>query len=459
MGCSSSSLPGERLGTKARTARSLKSVLPVSQSTGVNLKDLIGAEMLKIGREWNALAKDVAKEMEGNSSGSVSAKREKELVELRAAIYDAVLDDVINNHEKINMYAIEHHDLLLIQIDNDYRKFGLDIPVMDRGGGLMTLLNKMQLKTFSRSKDNSPKSTVAKIGKSEAAEEVSEQFNEIRKINVREDMSKDEILTTCCFEIAIKNDLKSLAERICRTKPIRRNLRFDVMLAMSFALEGGKDWKFLEQDHGANFGKWRGVELGMRSRVKKISWPQCSLKARLPPLLPQMDILVFLDISQNDYYGRVDTLFRCRSLRYLDISGNNFEGELEIPPDLSKTNEMGTSESEKALFTPNIADCENLTYLDVSSNKFTGYLPEKMVKLVKMIYMDLSKNKINGVCPDITKMQYLRYCNLEETKLQLPPKYKKNHRAELKSKKEIMLFQSSFTKHFATNMDMDFPDV
>jgi hypothetical protein len=65
-----------------------------------------------------------------------------------------------------------------------------------------------------------------------------------------------------------------------------------------------------------------------------------------------------------------------------------------------------------------------------------------------MEYFDLSHNRVNGVCPDITLMHDLYYCNFNHTRLQLPPKYKKGGRAELKDKTEIMSFQQSFTKHF-----------
>ena len=94
----------------------------------------------------------------------------------------------------------------------------------------------------------------------------------------------------------------------------------------------------------------------------------------------------------------------------------------------------------------------------MSHNKFDGYVPEKFYDCHAIEYMDMSHNNCNGVCPDITRMSNLYYCNFDKTRLQLPPKYKKNGRGELKTKAEILAFQGSFTKHFQKHIRSNYGD-
>ncbi|XP_039136503.1 receptor-like protein EIX2 [Dioscorea cayenensis subsp. rotundata] len=86
--------------------------------------------------------------------------------------------------------------------------------------------------------------------------------------------------------------------------------------------------------------------------------------------------LQLVDLSLNVIRGKLPaTLEHLSNLRYVDLSGNSFEGSLPQFP-------------------------ANLEYLLLFSNTITGRIPETLCYLKKLAALDLSKNQLIGEIPD-----------------------------------------------------------
>ena len=116
--------------------------------------------------------------------------------------------------------------------------------------------------------------------------------------------------------------------------------RSDYINALVLVICAGKKLEFLERGARTDFGKWLGLEMGENSRITKIYWPKQKLGNMLSTNIINLEHLVHLNLSHNNFVGRIDPLFKCHSLEHLDISHNKFSGELEIIPD------MGLAETE-----------------------------------------------------------------------------------------------------------------
>ncbi|KAH9321786.1 hypothetical protein KI387_016425, partial [Taxus chinensis] len=135
---------------------------------------------------------------------------------------------------------------------------------------------------------------------------------------------------------------------------------------------------------GFNCCEWSGVECSKYTShvttldlagIVQFSLPfiieDYSLKTgnRLVPDLFQLKSLEYLDLSGNYFQGSLPTeLFSLRKLRHLYLSGNSFEGE--IPK--------------------NIGSLHSLTYLRLDAAGFTGRIPWQLGNLSQLQFLDLS---------------------------------------------------------------------
>ncbi|XP_047328618.1 systemin receptor SR160-like [Impatiens glandulifera] len=103
--------------------------------------------------------------------------------------------------------------------------------------------------------------------------------------------------------------------------------------------------------------------------------------------------LVELDISQNALFGPFPESFGgCSSLERLDISGNNFTGELPIDT---------------------LLKIPTLKNISLAYNNFVGNLPDGFSKLTNLESLDVSSNSLSGsipgeICPNNLKVLYLQ---------------------------------------------------
>ncbi|KAF8018831.1 hypothetical protein BT93_H3662 [Corymbia citriodora subsp. variegata] len=125
---------------------------------------------------------------------------------------------------------------------------------------------------------------------------------------------------------------------------------------------------------------------------------------------------------KDDAFSFMSSLTNCSGLRLLDISMNQFEGEL--PPSVSNF----SSELEWLILGSNqisgkiprgIESLKGITRLDMSRNVIMGVIPENIGKLHTLLEVDLSHNKISGAIPaSFGNISQLTRLSLQENSLQ-----------------------------------------
>ncbi|GKD32457.1 leucine-rich repeat-containing protein [Tanacetum coccineum] len=110
--------------------------------------------------------------------------------------------------------------------------------------------------------------------------------------------------------------------------------------------------------------------------------------------------LLHLDISWNNFNGSIPSqLFQLTNLRYLDISDNNFNGS--IPSQLFQLT--------------------NLRYLDISDNNFNGSIPSQLFQLTNLRYLDMGYNYLEGkLGPELGSFRKLTTLRLGDNRFQGP---------------------------------------
>ncbi|KAK8993186.1 hypothetical protein V6N11_033289 [Hibiscus sabdariffa] len=95
----------------------------------------------------------------------------------------------------------------------------------------------------------------------------------------------------------------------------------------------------------------------------------------LPSSISNLDQLVYLDLSFNNFAGQVPPLDMSKNLAYLDLSHNKLSGKVE---------------SFKW------EDLQNLTHTDLSYNSLHGRIPSSLVALPSIELVQLSNNQFDG---------------------------------------------------------------
>ncbi|XP_022755542.1 probable LRR receptor-like serine/threonine-protein kinase At1g74360 [Durio zibethinus] len=173
--------------------------------------------------------------------------------------------------------------------------------------------------------------------------------------------------------------------------------------------------------------------------------------------------LIVANLSTNNFTGRMDSCFdECWNLQYLDLSSNDFVGNIWngfarlVAYSVSENFVSGTL--SRSMFTSNcslrildisennfqgelpgeISNCENLAILNIEGNKFIGpipsemgtistlkglflgnncfcrLIPESLLNLTKLTFLDLSKNNFGGEIQEIFgRFKQLRFLALD----------------------------------------------
>jgi Leucine-rich repeat (LRR) protein len=111
--------------------------------------------------------------------------------------------------------------------------------------------------------------------------------------------------------------------------------------------------------------------------------------------------LIRLDVSYNMIIDVFPTaLYRCRSLRYLDLSWNGMGGELpddigyDLGANLSKLNLEGNNFN--GTIPASLSMLRNLRYLGLDRNRFTGSVPVELGELTSLRELWLSYNLLDA---------------------------------------------------------------
>ncbi|XP_057471164.1 receptor-like protein EIX1 [Actinidia eriantha] len=109
--------------------------------------------------------------------------------------------------------------------------------------------------------------------------------------------------------------------------------------------------------------------------------------------------VIKIDLSSSYLRGKISlSLLELQHLKYLNLGGNDFGGENQIP-----------------VF---IASFSRLQYLDLSDNSFRGPIPHQLGNLSNLMHLDLSSNQLDGGNIEwLSHLCLLRHLNLSDVNL------------------------------------------
>ncbi|RVW37543.1 Receptor-like protein 12 [Vitis vinifera] len=167
--------------------------------------------------------------------------------------------------------------------------------------------------------------------------------------------------------------------------------------------------------------------------------------------LPQLQVLI---LRSNRFHGAIGswhTNFRFPKLRIIDLSDNEFIGDLPSvyfqnwdamktcickPPqghagqsNVSKPREIPdtfiaidfSGNNFKGQIPTSIGNLKGLHLLNLGRNNITGHIPSSLMNLTQMESLDLSQNKLSGEIPwQLTRMTFLAFFNVSNNHLTGP---------------------------------------
>ncbi|CAA7391153.1 unnamed protein product [Spirodela intermedia] len=137
--------------------------------------------------------------------------------------------------------------------------------------------------------------------------------------------------------------------------------------------------------------------------------------------LGNLSHLVELDISSNNFSGNLPDVFGgLKKLRYFVASTNWFEGQL--PPSLSNLSTIQVLNLRKNLFSGEInlgfKAMPRLSFLDLGSNLFRGGIPQSIVLCQELKTLNLARNLLTGEIPkSFNSLRSLTYLSLSNNSL------------------------------------------
>ena len=140
--------------------------------------------------------------------------------------------------------------------------------------------------------------------------------------------------------------------------------------------------------------------MNLSSSLTTLSLYGCNLQGKLENSILLLPSLQTLDLGFNSYLNESlpKSNWRISSLKFLDISGTRFSGE--IPDSISNLNSLKYLDLSDCNFSGSIptslGNLTQITYISLSSNNFTGSIPTSLGNLTQLTFLDLSTNKFSG---------------------------------------------------------------
>ncbi|XWS24443.1 hypothetical protein CRYUN_Cryun28dG0102800 [Craigia yunnanensis] len=163
---------------------------------------------------------------------------------------------------------------------------------------------------------------------------------------------------------------------------------------------------------------WRGI-VCYNNRVRELCLPRLQLGGRLSDQLSNLRELRKLSLHSNYFNGSIpDALSQCALLRAVYLQSNSISGNL--PPSIfNLTNLQVFNVAHNYLSGEIAADIPwSLRYLDLSSNDFSGELPSYFSAPSQLQLINFSYNRFSGEVPaSIGNLQELEHLCLDSNQL------------------------------------------
>ncbi|KAL8095809.1 hypothetical protein AgCh_036976 [Apium graveolens] len=224
-------------------------------------------------------------------------------------------------------------------------------------------------------------------------------------------------------------------------------------------------------------------DFGNMVKLRNLSLASNALEGKIPESFGKMVLLTNLFLSNNLLQGNIPESFgrNLSQLQWLDLFGNNFDGELqeflkglfdgEGATGSLETLRLGNNKLTGSL--PDITRFSSLKTFGLRGNQLNGSFPESFSQVSNLVFLDLAKNRITGTLPDLTYFKSLKKLDLGNNQLhgKLPKSIaqlidlelldlssnlfkdtvSEAHFSNLSSLKVLHLAYNSFSLEFSTN--------
>ncbi|XP_059428215.1 receptor-like protein 20 [Corylus avellana] len=221
----------------------------------------------------------------------------------------------------------------------------------------------------------------------------------------------------------------------CQTLGDQQSLMLQLKKSLLFNRD--RSTKLVHWNQSVDCCLWEGVTCS-DGRVTSLDLSRESISGTLDnasSLLFSLQDLQSLDLSYNSLEGSIPiSLFSLPSLLQLQLSNNQFSGQLNEFPDVSSSLLDTLDLSNNNLKGPipmSVFELKGLKILSLSSNNFTGSLQPNMIqKLTSLSYLDLSDNSLSIEYDEtnfsLSSLPWLWTFNLASNKLKTFPVFLRN---------------------------------
>ncbi|WOH06710.1 hypothetical protein DCAR_0626138 [Daucus carota subsp. sativus] len=185
------------------------------------------------------------------------------------------------------------------------------------------------------------------------------------------------------------------------------------------------------------------VGFGNMVNLRNLSLASNAIDGKIPESFGKMTSLTNLFLSNNMLQGNIPESFgrNLGRLQWLDLSENNFDGDLEEflkglfdgegATRSLETLRLGNNKLTGSL--PDITKFPSLKTFWLRGNQLNGSFPKSFSQVSTLVFLDLAKNRITGTLPDLTYFKSLKKLDLSNNQLhgKLPKSISQLHDLEL----------------------------
>ncbi|XP_006448691.2 receptor-like protein Cf-9 homolog [Citrus clementina] len=163
-----------------------------------------------------------------------------------------------------------------------------------------------------------------------------------------------------------------------------------------------------------------GTLKNLSTSLVSLSLTYCRIQGEFPENIFRLPNLQMVRLKFNSNLSGVFPRSNWTSpLRYLDVSGTGFSGQL---PDsicnLRHLRELKLYKCNFYGFLPaSLGNVTQLAVLSLSSNSFSGHIPPSLSNLHQLINVDLRSNSFHGQIPDIMNLTRVAYLDISNNQL------------------------------------------